>query len=94
MNTVTVRISSKGHIVIPKNLREACHIVPGAEFVVVAVGDEIHLKPAVATIKPTTVEAGLGLLSARAGRRIPDTEIHRLIGQRLMSLDEAAKDQP
>ncbi len=57
-------------------------------------GDEIHLKPVSAVVKPTTVEAGLGLLSARAGRRIPDVEIRRLIGQRLMSLDEASKDQP
>ncbi len=94
MNTVTVRVSSKGQIVIPKNLREAFHIVPGAEFVVVAVGDEIHLKPAAATIKQTTVEAGLGLLSARAGRPIPDKEIRRLIGQRLLSLDKGSKDNP
>jgi len=90
----TVKVSSKGQIVIPKLLREACHIVPGAELVIGVVGDEIHLKLAAPQVVPTTVEAGLGLLAGRAGRPIPEAEIRRRIGQRLKSQDEATKDTP
>lgn len=42
----TVKVSSKGQIVIPKEMREAQGITAGTQFVVSAVGDEIRLRPA------------------------------------------------
>lgn len=42
----TVRVSSKGQIVIPKSLRAAFHIEAGSELAIFAKGDEIHLRQA------------------------------------------------
>ncbi|MBM3243116.1 AbrB/MazE/SpoVT family DNA-binding domain-containing protein [Candidatus Poribacteria bacterium] len=43
MNTVTVR--QRGEITLPKEVREACHVAPGAIFSVVPIGDVILLIP-------------------------------------------------
>jgi AbrB family looped-hinge helix DNA binding protein len=82
----TVRVSSKGQIVIPKRMREAFAIVPGTQFVISAEGDEIRLRPAPA-FPVTSVARGLGLL-AKAGRKeISDDEVNRRIGSLLKSRD-------
>lgn len=42
----TTRLSPKGHIIIPKSVREAHRWEPGTEFVIEDVGDAIVLRPA------------------------------------------------
>ena len=65
----TVKVSSKGQILLPRTVREACAIRPGAEFVISVVEGEIHLKPAQPLMAPTTVAAGRGLLADPSGNR-------------------------
>ena len=79
----TVRVSSKGQVVIPKHLREALHIEAGNDLVVFAEGDEIHLRPAGQRFARTEIAAGLGLL-AREGRSVPpEPALKQQIGARL-----------
>ncbi len=40
----TTRLSSKGHIVIPEEVRKALGLEPGAQFVVMGAGDVVILK--------------------------------------------------
>ena len=63
----TVKLSSKGQIVIPKEIREAKHFTAGTEFLVSCVEREIRLTPA-PVFPRTKVENGLGML---AKMRIP-----------------------
>ena len=41
----TVKLSTKGQLVIPNEIRKAHHLAVGTEFVVSFVGDEIRLTP-------------------------------------------------
>ena len=63
----TVKLSSKGQIVIPKKIRETQRLAVGTEFFVTFVQGEIRLTPAPVFPK-TKVDEGLGML-ARKGRR-------------------------
>ncbi len=63
----TVRVSSKGPIVIPKALHEAKPIKPGTDLAIAVIGDEIRSTVAVAT-PATRVREAAGIL-ARPGRR-------------------------
>ena len=86
----TVRVSSKGQIVIPRNLRAAFHIEAGSELAIFAEGDEIHLRQAEQRFPRTDIAAGLGLL-AKAGRAVPsEAEIKRTVGA-LLKQRNAAK---
>lgn len=79
----TVRVSSKGQIVIPKNLRTAFHIETGSELAIFAEGDEIHLRQAEQCFARTDPAGGLGLL-AKPGRQTPAAaEIKRKVGEML-----------
>jgi len=79
----TVRVSSKGQIVIPKELRTAFHIEAGSELAIFAEGDEIHLRQAEQRFPRSEVAAGLGLLAKR-GRKAPAAaDIKRAVGERL-----------
>lgn len=79
----TVRVSSKGQIVIPKSLRAAFHIEAGSELAIFAEGDEIHLRQAEQRFAHTDIAAGLGLL-AKTGRTVPaDADIKRTVGAML-----------
>jgi AbrB family looped-hinge helix DNA binding protein len=46
---MTVTLSSKGQLVIPKEVRNALSLKPGAKFEVELVGQQIMLKPVKAT---------------------------------------------
>jgi AbrB family looped-hinge helix DNA binding protein len=86
----TVRVSSKGQIVIPKNLRAAFHIETGSELAIFAEGDEIHLRQAEQHFARTDIAAGLGLL-AKPGRAAPaEDEIKRSVGEMLKRRNAAA----
>ena len=79
----TVRVSSKGQIVILKRLRAAFHIEPGSTLTIFAEGNEIHLRQAEQRFARTEIDDGLGLLS-RPGRKAPaDAEIKLGVGAML-----------
>lgn len=79
----TVRVSSKGQIVIPRQLRAAFHIEAGSELSITAEGDELRLRQAEQRFPRTEIAAGLGLL-AKPGRRAPAAEdIKRSVGELL-----------
>ncbi len=86
----TVRVSSKGQIVIPKALREAGHIKAGTELIISAIADGFMLTPA-RRIKPTRVADGLGMLAKPDRKKLSDAEVKRRIGVMLRTRDEAAK---
>ncbi len=54
----TVKLSSRGQIVIPKDVRETAHLTEGMEFSVVYVDGQIRLTP-VPMVEPTTYD-GIG----------------------------------
>lgn len=86
----TVRVSSKGQIVIPKSLRAAFHIETGSELAIFAEGDEIHLRQAEQRFVRTAPAVGLGLL-AKPGRRAPaDADIKHTVGEMLKRRNAAA----
>ena len=85
----TVRVSSKGQIVIPKSLRAAFHIEAGSELAIFAEGDEIHLRQAEQRFARTDISAGTGLL-ARPGRAAPaEADARRAIGAMLKQRNAA-----
>lgn len=85
----TVRVSSKGQIVIPSALRAAFHIEAGSELAIFAEGDEIHLRQAEQRFARTDAAAGLGLL-AKPGRKAPaPAEIKRAVGEMLKRKNSA-----
>ncbi|MCK4506592.1 MAG: AbrB/MazE/SpoVT family DNA-binding domain-containing protein [Candidatus Aegiribacteria sp.] len=51
-NVATTRMSSKGQIVIPEEIRKALHLKTGTRFVVLGEGDVVVLK----TITPPSVD--------------------------------------
>ena len=86
----TVKVSSKGQIVIPKALREAGHIQAGAEVIISAITDGLILTPA-RRIKPTKVADGLGMLAKPDRKELSDAKVKRRIGAMLKIRDEATK---
>lgn len=85
----TVRVSSKGQIVIPRALRVAFHIEAGSELAIFVEGDEIRLRQADQRFVRTDIAAGLGLL-AKQGRKVPTpAEIKRTIGEMLKRKNSA-----
>ncbi|GAB6042845.1 AbrB/MazE/SpoVT family DNA-binding domain-containing protein [Endothiovibrio diazotrophicus] len=86
----TVRLSTKGQIVIPKELRESHHLFAGTEFAIQVVGGEIRLRP-IPAFPPIDVNDGKGLLSRSARHRLSDNEAEEAIGRMLADADEATK---
>jgi AbrB family looped-hinge helix DNA binding protein len=89
-NMETVKVSSKGQIVIPKALREAGHIHAGTELIISAIADGLMLIPA-QRIKPTKVADGLGMLAEPDRKKLSDAEVKRRIATMLKMRDEATK---
>lgn len=86
----TVKVSSKGQVVIPKSLRESHHIDAGTELIITAVGEELRLKPVKAGRQATLKQVAGVLL--RKGSRLPtDKEQAAAIGRMLVEQDEASK---
>jgi AbrB family looped-hinge helix DNA binding protein len=88
----TIKVSSKGQIVIPKRLREAHGIRSGDQFTVSSVGDELRLRPLPA-IAPTTVREVAGMLHRPGMERVSDEETEARIIRRLLAEDEATKSR-
>jgi AbrB family looped-hinge helix DNA binding protein len=89
-NVETVKMSSKGQIVIPKAMRDSHHLQPGVEFVIIEEGNSLRLMP-VADIKQATVDEVGGILH-RAGREpMSDDEMRSALRAKAKSNDDAAK---
>jgi AbrB family looped-hinge helix DNA binding protein len=86
----TVKLSSKGQIVIPKAIREDMHLPPGTEFVISMTATGLTLTPK--TLFPkTSVREVRGFLAQR-GRALPDdADITARIKARLKAQDDASK---
>lgn len=86
----TVKLSSKGQIVIPKNIRDNLHLQPGTEFVISTTATGLTLTPTTLFPKVTAREVR-GFLAKR-GRRLPDdTDIKASIKARLKAQDDASR---
>ena len=57
-------LSSKGQVILPKEIRDAHHWRPGTQFVVETQGDEVLLRP-VLPFKPSRLEDVVGCLRWR-----------------------------
>ena len=88
----TVKVSSKGQIVIPKSLRDAHRIHTGDSFVVTAVGDELRLKPAPATGQ-SSLKVVAGMLHRPGARKLSDKQLRQRIASRLLVADKAGKSR-
>ncbi|MES2832445.1 MAG: AbrB/MazE/SpoVT family DNA-binding domain-containing protein [Pseudomonadota bacterium] len=86
----TVKLSSKGQIVIPKSIRDALHLPPGTEFVVIQTAIGLTLTPT--TLFPRVTTAQVRGFLFKSGRNVPtDGEIKARIKARLQLQDDASK---
>lgn len=86
----TIKLSSKGQIVIPKEIRESRHLAAGTEFIVSFRGDEIRLMP-VPVFPRTKVEEAAGALAKPGRKRLSEEETDMEIARLLLEADEASK---
>jgi AbrB family looped-hinge helix DNA binding protein len=86
----TVKLSTKGQIVIPKGIRDIHHLSPGTEFAISFVGEEIRLKPLPA-FPPASVADGLGFLAKAGQPSLSESETEAAITAQLLADDEATK---
>jgi AbrB family looped-hinge helix DNA binding protein len=87
----TVKLSSKGQIVIPKAIRDDMHLLPGTEFIISATATGLTLTPK-ALFPPTTNKDVRGFL-AKPGRSVPDdAELKARIKARLRARNDADKE--
>jgi AbrB family looped-hinge helix DNA binding protein len=86
----TVKLSSKGQIVIPKAMRDDMHLPPGTEFIISMTATGLTLTPK--TLFPKTSGRKWGFLAKR-GRALPDdADIKARIKARLKAQDDASKE--
>ena len=88
----TVKVSSKGQIVIPKSLRESHHIHTGDSFIVTAVGDELRLKHAPAAGQ-SSLKSVAAMLHRPAVKKLSDKQLEQRIAARLRDDDKASKSR-
>jgi AbrB family looped-hinge helix DNA binding protein len=86
----TVKLSSKGQIVIPKAMRDDLHWPAGTELVIRSTATGLTLTPS--THFPKTIPAEVRGFLAKPGRTLPnDDEIKACIKGRLKANDDASK---
>ncbi len=90
MAVETVKVSSKGQIVIPKALRESRHIRAGTKLKISIVGDELRLAPT-PPFRKTAVKSAAGILYRPGRKRLGDVKTGRAIGQMIEARDKATK---
>jgi len=86
----TVKLSSKGQIVIPKGIRDTYKLAPGTQFVISFVGGEIRLVPA-SVFPRVRVEQGLGILQKKSHKPLSEAETGKRIGKMLKASDKATR---
>lgn len=86
----TVKLSTKGQLVIPKEMREQHHLAVGTEFAVSFVGKEIHLTP-LPMFPRTTVAKAAGLLAKRGQKGVSEEKTRARISKKLKTRDLATR---
>jgi AbrB family looped-hinge helix DNA binding protein len=86
----TVKVSSKGQIVIPKSLRESHRIHTGDSFIVTSVGDELRFKPAPAA-GTSSLKTVAGMLRQTTKSKPSERQQALRIATRLRDEDQASK---
>ena len=86
----TVKLSTKGQLVIPKEIRKAHRLAVGTEFVVSFVGDEIRLTP-LPMFPRTTVADTAGLLAKRGRKGMSEAKNRASISKTLKARDSATR---
>lgn len=86
----TVKLSTKGQLVIPKEMRKEHHLAVGTEFVVSFVGKEIHLTP-LPMFPRTTVAGTAGLLAKRGQKWVSEEKTRARIRKTLKARDLATR---
>lgn len=74
MNVETIRMSSKGQIVIPQDVREELHVDEGTIFAVVGSRDTIILKRITTPSKEELIK-DLGLFAKKAKIKLQGKEV-------------------
>ena len=74
MNVETIRMSSKGQIVIPQDIREEIHVDEGTVFAVVGTKDTIILKRITTPSKEELIK-DLGLFAKKAQMKLKNRGI-------------------
>ena len=74
MNVETVRMSSKGQVVIPRDIREDIHVDEGTIFAVVGTKDTIILKRITTPSKEELIK-DLGFFSKKAKMKLQNRGI-------------------
>ena len=89
---LTVTLSSKGQLVIPKSLRDQVHLNVGDELAVRVIGGEIRLRR-LQMQAPGNVELdAVAACLAQEGRKRPsEAQVRQAIVQRLKSRDVASR---
>lgn len=85
----TTTLSSKGQLVIPKQVRDAAHLAAGDELAVRWVDGEIRLTP-IAHDKPVPLSDVAGCLSRPGRKALTEQQTLALIAQRLKAKNSAA----
>ncbi|MBI4754507.1 MAG: AbrB/MazE/SpoVT family DNA-binding domain-containing protein [Betaproteobacteria bacterium] len=86
----TIKLSSRGQIVIPKDIREQARLAEGMEFSIVFEGGEIRLRP-VPGIQPSTHAEAAGCLYRPGRAAMSAEETEAAIAAMLQSQDDATK---
>ena len=86
----TVKLSTKGQFVIPKEIRKALHLTVGTEFAVSFVGNELRLTP-LPMFPRTTVAGTAGLLAKRGQKAVSEAKTHTRVGKALKARDLATR---
>ena len=84
----TTTLSSKGQLVIPKQVRQQAQVAAGDAFVVRYQDGEIHLRP-VARTSGTTVDDVAGCLASASRKPMSDAQVEAAIKARLKADDAA-----
>jgi len=86
----TVKLSSRGQIVIPKDVRETAHLSEGMAFSVVYVDGQIRLTP-IPMVEPTTHAQAAGCLYRPGRQPMSEAQQKTAIGRMLKAKDDASK---
>lgn len=85
----TITVSSKGQLVIPKQVRELANIATGDELQVHYLNGEIRLRPVVPH-RASTVDQVAGCLASAGRKLVSDTQVRSAIRARLKAQDDAS----
>jgi AbrB family looped-hinge helix DNA binding protein len=86
----TVKLSTKGQVVIPKEIRDAGHLEPGMEFAVVFEDGQIRMTP-VPTVKETTFQEVAGCLYRLGRVPLSDAQQKAAVARMLKQKEDASK---